>query len=361
MALANALGAGARALPGASTRAEARGASLLVLVAIEIAGGEVRVVADTHPSPRGFWDRVRGWREAPGAHAFASRHLDGEIASFLPLVPLVATRIDKATNPTPDVVALACGDVDADSSLEILVVGRRKIQLGRVRQSRFVPHAEVLWAALTPIAPAPLREPIASAEITAEHFLAVGSTDRDSGWLLSPTLTPVRRLDASVPWAKVGCLVRTGIAIGLPGPCERGGRTHFAVGNVPLTDAVAAGVAVNPAGKVRTLVAWRAPGDGAVTLHDDASHTARVPNAGAALAIADLDLDGVPELIASENTSNPENDALVLRSWSEDGTLRERLRVPVPGGIRALAACPAEATGILPLVVATPTALWIIR
>jgi hypothetical protein len=359
--LANALGAGARALPGGSTRAEARGASVLVNVAIEIAGGEVRIVADTHPTPRGFWERVRGWREAPGAHAFASRRLDGEIASFLPPVPLVATRIDKAANPTPDLVALACGDVDADSSLEIAVVGRRKIQLGRVRQSRFVQHAEIAWTALSSIAPSPLREPLARAEIISGHFLTVGSTDRESAWLLSSTLAPVRRLDASVPWARVGCLVRTGTALGMPAPCERGGTARFAVGDVPLTDAVASGVAVNAVGKARTLVAWRAPGDGAVTLRDDAGRTARVPNIGAALAIADVDLDGVPELVASENTPNPEGDAVVLRSWGEDGTLRERLRVPVPDGIRAIAACPAEDAGMAPLVVATPTSLWIIR
>jgi hypothetical protein len=368
-AIAHALGSGARASSGASTlaraRAEARGASLLVFVAVEIAGGEVRAVADAHlalrsSAPRGFWDRVRGLRDEPGAHASASRRLDGEIASFLPPVPLVAAHVDKAGSPTPDVVALACGDVDGDSALEIALVGRRKIQLGRVRQARFVVHAEAAWPALAPIAPAPLREPIAQAEIVAGRFLTVGSTDRENGVLLSGTLARLRRLEASVPWGHGSCLVRSGTALGLPGPCERGGKTSLDVGDV-RTDAVASGLVVNAAGTARAVVAWRAPSDGAVTLRDDAGRTAHVASTGGALALADLDRDGVPELLASENTFNPAEDALVVRSWSEDGEVRERLRLPVPDGIRAIAACPAEDARMAPIVVATGTALWIIR
>jgi len=156
-------------------------------------------------------------------------------------------------------------------------------------------------------------------------------------------------------------LVRTSTAVGLPGPCEREDPAAGYIGEVPLTDAVAAGIAVDAAGKERTVVAWRTPEDGAVTLRDDAGRSARVASVGGALALADLDVDGTPELLASENTLDPKEDALVVRSWSADGTVRERWRLPVPEGIRAITACPPEESKMATVVVSTENSLWVVR
>lgn len=369
-AMVRAFGPQARALPLAAAtgqvalaQAQAAGnASLLVVVSIAIAGGEIRAVAETHPAPHGFWDRVRGLGDVPGTRASAIRRLDGEIASFLPPVPLAVGHVDKIAGVMTDVVALACGDVDGDGTLEIALVGRRKIQLGWVRGARFASGAETPWTALAPIASAPLREPIARAEIAAGRSLTVGSTDRESAVVLNGKLTRVGHLDGSIPWGPAGCLVRTGTLLGLPGPCERGAKVPMrGAGDVP-TDAVASGLVVSGAGTARSVIAWRAPTDGAVTLRDDVGHTARVVGAGGALALADLDRDGAPELISSENSAIPAEDAVVVRSWSEDGTVRERFRLPVPDGIRALATCPTIDAGMASIVVATGSAsLWVVR
>jgi hypothetical protein len=88
---------------------------------------------------------------------------------------------------------------------------------------------------------------------------------------------------------------------------------------------------------------------------------ATLPIAGSALAVADLDLDGQPELVASVDTDRPEEDAIVVDTWARDGTIIERLRVPVKDGVRALAVCPLEDVRMAPIIAATSGGLWIVR
>jgi hypothetical protein len=363
-ALARELGGGARVLAGEPTldaaRAAAFTAKVLVYVVPEIQGGEARLVADAHPVTRGFWDRLRTQEPAPVAHAFAARRLDAELASFLPPVPLVAGRVERVLAPSSDVVALACADVDRDGALELVVVGRRKIQLARVRRGALAPFAEASWASLSPVAPSPLREPLAGVSVVPGLGVDVGLTDRALGFRLSERLDSPRALDAPIPWARAGCLVRSGAALGRPGPCTPGGATMESL-DVDDVDAIAGTASVDREGHARSIVAFRGAGDRAVTLRDDAGHTARLASAGAALALGDLDLDGEPDLVTSVDTLDPAQDAIVVRSWSGDGTIRDRLRVAVPEGVRALAVCPVETAGQATIVAATTTGLSVLR
>jgi hypothetical protein len=363
--VAEALGPGTVVLKPSTSVAEARRAArrsrTLVFLSLSVVGGEARVTAEAGSTSVGFWDRLRGMTSDPGRHGFAGRPIDGEIASFLPPVPLVLARVEKAALPTSDVVALACGDVDGDSALEIAVVGRRKIQLGRVRGHRFAPYAEAAWAALEPISPAPLREPLAGAEIVAGHGLLVGSTDRRSAVWLTPALQKKAELGAVVPIAGLGCLSRSGVALGSVSPCLQPTGAFDLPGGA---DAAAGANVVARDGAARRVSAVRSATDGALVLKgtvDGAERSARVAGAGGAVALADLDLDGVPELLASNDTMNAAEDALVVRSWDGGNTLTERARLPVPGGIRAIAVCPPEDAGVPPIVVATESSLWIVR
>jgi len=364
-ALAGVLGAGVRVLPGTPTLADARAAARfakgLVFVTPEITGGEVRAAGDAYPVTRGFWDRLRARPEAPVVHAFASRRLDGEVGSFLPKVPLVAGRIERAAFPTTDVVALACGDTDLDGGLDLVVLGRRRIQLGAVRGGRFVPSGEAAWATLSPVASAPLREPVGAVSIAPGRAISVGLTDRANGLRLSPSLSPVANLGEIVPFEHVGCLARLDRALGLPGPCERGETARIDLPDFTGADAIASGTWVAGEGHAHAVVAWRGAGDRVVSLRDDAGRSARVPGAGSALAIGDVDRDGAPELIASLDTQDPAADALVFWSWDAAGNVAERLRVPVPEGVRAIAVCPAEDAHLSPVVVATTSGIWILR
>ena len=80
---------------------------------------------------------------------------------------------------------------------------------------------------------------------------------------------------------------------------------------------------------------------------------------GAQVAAYDLDQDGTPEIVT---TINGEGDAIVVHSWS-GGTTEPtpRLRLPAPGGVRALAVCPAEVGGEPVLVAVVGNEVWLVR
>lgn len=362
--VAAALGPNTEAIGAELSLAEARRAGkraqTLVYLSLAVAGGEVRVTAVAEPTTLGFWDRVRGKAAGVRRQAFATRRIDAEVATFLPVVPLSASRVEKAQISTTDVVAVACGDADGDSSLEVLLVGRRKIQLGRVRAKAFVPHAEVAWASLSPIAPSPLREPIAAAGFVTARGILVGSTDRKNGLWLTPELKKKQDLrHAVLPFAGVGCVEREGVSLTGLYDCFTSSELleERAIVNA---DAVAGAVVVDEDGKARRIKAVRSAADGALSLDDGMTMEARVARVGGAIAVADVNLDGAPELVASTDARVAKEDALVVSSWGDAG-VHERYRVPVPEGIRAVAVCPPEDGGPRPIVVATPYHLYVVR
>jgi len=259
------------------------------------------------------------------------------------------------------VVAIGCGDADGDSGLEIALLGRRKIQLGRVRAHAFVAHAETTWSALGTVAPAPLREPLAAVDFLPRRGILVGSTDRRRGAWLTPELKKEKDLSPGVlPVPGLGCALHQGIALTGVYDCftsssREGGR---AVSNA---DAVAGATVLDAQGKSRRITAVRSAADGMLGLYGDRQKEARVAKIGGAIAIADVDLDGTPELVASTDAKTAATDALVVASFSEEGAVLERYRVPVPEGVRALAVCPPDGAGPRAIVVATPSKLYIVR
>ena len=126
-----------------------------------------------------------------------------------------------------------------------------------------------------------------------------------------------------------------------------------------LLAAVAGAALVSETGAPRRVRAQRRP-DGTVTL-SDGKESAELERIGAQLAIGDLDGDGTPELVASVDTLDAASDAVVVYSWARGRKPVERLRIPAPGGIRALALCPARATQMAPIVAAVGDALWIVE
>ena len=81
-----------------------------------------------------------------------------------------------------------------------------------------------------------------------------------------------------------------------------------------------------------------------------------------AAKVGDLDGDGNVELLSSLDTLEPKTDAVLAHSWQPGGALIEKLRVPVPAGVRAIAVCPFEASGgITPIAIGTAEGLWLVR
>ena len=85
---------------------------------------------------------------------------------------------------------------------------------------------------------------------------------------------------------------------------------------------------------------------------------APIDSAGAQIALADLDLDGTPEIAFSADSTD--NDALAVWSWRANG-LVQRLRYPAKEGVRAIAACPPEEKGLPALVAVVGSEIWLVR
>ena len=329
--------------------------------------GRIEIEADVYKTRQSFWQRLVAARNAPLRHGFASAPIDAEIASFLPPIPLIATHIIRIQSPTPSVVALGCGDIDGFGGPELLVVGRHALHVGRVRGGTFAETQRSVWSDLTPVAPTPLRDPIASVRFLAKGGVAVGLSDRADAIWFDAQLGPVERRPGKLPWPGGGCTRREmlGVSWGvstceaktglgdtqaaLP-PAELLGRQKplwaDAIGGAQLTDKAGnaffvRGVHVGEA-KKSALVLWQHIANGQAP--GSANASVRVKDVGYAFAMGDLNLDGQPDLIASANTLDAKKDVLTTYAWNDDG-LEPRAQLPAPGGVRAVAICPPEKTG----------------
>ena len=378
--LAGRRGPGSRAraeptlLPAAREAARAEGA--LIHLTVEIAAGKLRVSADLFPVPRSVWGKIRDPEPGPLAHAFAEAPLDAEVRAYLAPIPIVTASVDRAKNFEGDVVALACGDLDHDGSIEIVAVSRRRVTTERLRGGRVRPIVSRAFTDLAPVAPAPLREPIGFATLVAPTggpwLLDVGLTDRARSVRLDGDL----RVVASFPGVAVpdggasACTRLAGLVI--TGPlvsCVPGDPAPIAGSVGGQYDAFASARLVSARG--RDYAVWAGRERGALELRDDAGHRSGLESVGAQLAVGDLDQDGEPEIISSLDTLNPLEDAVVVRSWRRDAPvppgagpsarLFESLRIPAAAGVRALAVCPPDGPGHTPFVVATADEIWVVR
>ncbi|MES1179441.1 MAG: hypothetical protein ABUL62_34310 [Myxococcales bacterium] len=333
----------------------------LIYLSVALYRDRLEVGADAYTGAGHFWQRVR----TPGlrlkSHAFATSALDPELRALFPAIPLVVTRVDKATGSERDVLALACGDVRGDGSREIAAVGRRKVQVGRLEHGKFTARASVNWADFSSIAPSPLREPIATCALPEPGRLWVGLSDRADALELSGALQVEHKWHGVMPWPGGGCTRRAGL--GYAGRAEAcpGGSAGAVVDFGAVLDAFASRALSDHDGQARTVRVGRAVGGEAARVLDSLHAEVTVPNVGAQLTVGDLDEDGLPEIVTSSPSLDRRADQLVVRTLTDNGQLRERIRIPVPTGIDALAICPGDGRAMAPLALATGDGIWVIR
>jgi hypothetical protein len=157
-------------------------------------------------------------------------------------------------------------------------------------------------------------------------------------------------------------------AAGDPDPAYPG----TVAGTVPAlpADAAAQTDYVGRDGRVRAISAARNPRTAELSISSGDASTV-LPDSGAAVAIADLDQDGAPEILSTLNIGlnvDPSvkgpgivEDALLVSTWQSGGVLVPRARIAVPAGVRATAACPPNGNGAAWIVLATGAELWIVH
>lgn len=372
-ALSGAMGRGAMARPDPlslpAARSAGRSAGSFVYVRAEIASGMLQVSADLYPVAESLWDRIFHPNPPPSLHAFASARVDAEVRSFLSPVPLVLGKTDRARIEDRDLLAIACGDVDDDGALEIVAMGRRRVQMGRLRQGKFAASHTASWSELSPVAPAPMREAMGSIALSRRgvglgSFIDVGLSDRAHGVRLDASLRPIEPIHGlPISFGERDLCAHFPNGIGTPSfaSCAKG---DAAPGLGPLSspaDVVATGTIVTQAGTSLTVLAVREPKNGDLRLVSR-GFVATIPAVGAQVAIADLDSDGIPEIISSLDVLTPGEDALVVTSWNPGESAQERARIPVPLGVSAISACPPEGSGPAPIAIATAQGeVWVVR
>ncbi len=296
-------------------------------------------------------------RMDPSVRLAAKQGLDAEVRRFLPPIALAAREFVRLAPGESDVLALACGDLDGTGVPVVASVGRTFVTFGTYRAGKYTRISRREQRELAPVAPAPLREPLGTAWITPARTLDLGLSDRAHAVRLRGA--QAEALAARLPWPGGGCV---NFDAPLVSPravrCSKDEAVVTEPGLAEPLDALAGATIISRAGDARLVRAGRLA-SGAVVVTDGA-HEIRLDHGGAQLALADLDGDGAPELVTSLDTLDPRADAVVVYSWL-GSVLNERLRVPVPAGVRALAVCPAPADRMPSIVLATSEGLWVIR
>jgi hypothetical protein len=363
--VAGRLGPHARVHPTTATlpaaRAIAGHSATLVYVRSELTRGDLRTTVDVYAPTANAWERVRNPTMSPQSHAFSSAKIDAEVRTFLLPLLLEQSSVRRAHHDEVDVLAAACGDVDGDGGDEILIVSRTRVVLGRVVGAKFVAERSMPWAKLSAPLPVPMRPPLAGA-VVSRDALYVGSTDR-GGVELGPDLVPRGPL-AGVPAGgeKLVCLrpqPAAGAFDGAPIDCSPGRDLGPKMAlPAPRFDAIAFASVIDASGVANDVVAVREPSG---RLRLKMGEATRAPEGvfGAQLAVADLDQDGVPEVVASADGSE---DAIRIFSWgTATADPSDRLRLSAPAGVRALAACPPEEHGQPVLVAIVGEEVWLVR
>lgn len=331
---------------------------------VAIAGGRLRVTADAYPVPRSVWAKARAAKPGPVAHAQAHAPIDAEVRSYLePLGFEAAPHVAKYTGADPEILALACGDLDGDGASELLTMTRQRVLEVRLVGTEVTPIREAKWDALAPIAPVPLREPFGFATIVEgpAGYVDVSLTDRAGSVRLDGELALVKALKGTaVPHG--GATACTDVENLLLG---KGRVACSATDAAPAltdvrhpTDALASMFVIGKDGAGRVTVALRK--NTTLVVHDDDGDKI-IARVGAQLAMGDVDQDGAPEVLSTVDTLAPKFDAVEVRSLLARGTVKKRMKLPVADGVRAVAVCPPDGPLRAPVVIATGTEIWVVR
>jgi hypothetical protein len=280
------------------------------------------------------------------------------VRAYLDPLHLERAELTKFTEDVGPVLAVACGDLGVGGERQLVLVTDKEVASGHLARGRFIAAHHAAARSLGQRLPVPFREPIATAAIV-DSALFVGWGDR-SGASMRADLAPVDHL-GGLPVAAgnvVECVELDpphGSIGDEPKRCSDADAPATPRTGRPLLDAWTSFDLARPDGATERVVASHEPTG---LLHLSGHGTATVPDVGAQVGVADLDEDGVPEVVT---TNARGEDALVISSWRAGG-VATRLRWAAPAGVDAVAVCPPESSDRPAMVVAAVgKELWLVR
>lgn len=352
----------------ASALGDVQGFDLVLLVELEVTRGHVELRAAAVRGRRSFWDKAQGIGGGTVASSFARARLDVELRSLLGqgggaarlsprLSPLAAGSLP------PQVLALAVCDVDGDGRDDVAALGRRSLAVLQPHGSALRPSLDAL-----PGAEAPSRWPVGS---------LVSVERQDGGCDL---------LAATTSLGEVAIIRRTGdgdlrvtavrtVGMPLSGSLPEGG---VLLGELTLGEARLAGprwlwepgagarplAGTGAEWSQRVIVKQAASGEvdvlevrsdgGSLDVVGGSSVQRRSWSLGARglpALVADLDDDGIPEVLVTSTAVPPGGDRAELVQLAADGAVRSLWSADTPP-IRAAAVGDPDDDGELEVVLA---------
>lgn len=311
------------------------GSDAVLLLEPQLHGTLVQVNATLIGKRAGVWARLRGATHQVLAHAFASRTLDTELQSYLPVVPLVRPIVSTYPSPLSQINAIACGDINADGALDVAISNRHDIAVGALGTSGFAPTHVVTWSSLSEVAPAPLREPLAALWING-RALEASTTDRRQWLKLDATLSPI--VKRANPWGVAPglCVAREADAADFAFDCEGAPKLQ------ELTSTSFDRVVAFADSSDRRVVMSRDPATTALTIRTP-TRAWTLPRRGAQAAIGDLNRDGTLEVLSTSASLLRSEDRISVHSLPESANDPVLLwELPIANGVDALAICPVD-------------------
>lgn len=343
-------------------RTEARRRNLALLyVEPSLRNGTLSLDVTFTQWPSSFWQRVLLPQGTVTHHSLLKESADEVLRRLLPPPKGLLTTLLKFPNPVHSPVALACGDLDQDGGAELLIVGRHEIAVGRFEGRKFLKEASVLWSTLSAVAAAPLRSPIAAAQLTPEGVI-VGLSDRENLVHLNARLEKLEEAPSAYPVSARSCVTFGPTGLGNTESSCLSTKSPPSTPHSSEFDAVARGQVTEESGvvsRVRSQLTHGGVTQSTIESGLRAGQTIETSGLGAALVWADLEGDGTLELLASGPGISAKSDEISLLRLEEKGL--KRLKRLKSGEVHALAACPFTGENPLPVIAAVGRELWLLR